>query len=75
MEEISYTDALKYLQQLQPQWGLIMEELRRKRESYFGDLKRNSMTPECNDRADCKAIGGMLAIDDLLVEWDAENPS
>ena len=67
--QISYDDALKFFQSHELYWEVMLNALEAKRESYIADLKRNAETPNCDERADSKAIGGMLAVDDLIYEF------
>jgi len=67
--QISYDDALKFFQSHELYWEALLNGLEAKRESYIADLKRNAETPTCDERADSKAIGGMLAADDLIYDF------
>ena len=69
MNEVSYDDALKFFQSHDLYWEALIRGLVAKREAYFADLKRNADTPNCLERADAKAIGGMLAMDDLIYDF------
>ena len=42
------------------------------RDSRWSDFKRNMDTPTCNKKADDKVIGAMVAMDDVLYEFETE---
>lgn len=68
-EEVKYEDALKFFQSHELFWDALIGGLTAKREGYIADLKRNAETPNCEERADAKAIGGMLAVDDIIYDF------
>lgn len=65
----TYEEALKFFQSNDLYWDALLSRLEGKREEYIADLKRNAQTPNCDERADAKAIGGMLAVDDLMYDF------
>lgn len=65
----TYEEALKFFQSHELYWDALVSGVNLKREEYIADLKRNAQTPNCDERADAKAIGGMLAVDDLVVDF------
>lgn len=67
--KVSYEDALEFFQSHELYWEVILESLLAKREAYIANLKRNAETPVCDDRTDAKAIGGMIAIDDIYYDF------
>lgn len=69
MEEISYEDALSHFQSNPLYWEAFLRGMVAKRESYIADMKRNMETPNCNDRADAKVNGAIIAIDDLIYDF------
>lgn len=69
MNELTYEDALKFFQSHDLYWEALCDGLMAKRETYIADLKRNAQTPNCNEASDNKAIGAMIAIDDLYYDF------
>ena len=67
--EITYNDAKKFFQSHKMYWDAFVAGILAKREDYIADLKRNAETPNCNKGADEKAIGAMLAVDDLYYDF------
>lgn len=70
--DISYEEALIHFQAQGPYWEALCGGIRDRRESKWGDLKRNMETPTCNQKADDKLIGAMVEIDDILYEFETE---
>lgn len=68
-EEITYEKALDHFQKQGPFWDALCNGILAKRETYIADLKRNAQTPNCKGEADAKAIGGMIAVDDLYYDF------
>ena len=68
-KEVTYNDAKRFFQSHEMYWEAFVAGILSKREDYIADLKRNLETPNCEERADAKAIGGMLAIDDIYYDF------
>jgi hypothetical protein len=68
----TYEEALAYFQAQGPMWDAMCNGIRGRRDDKFADLKRNMDTPSCNQKADDKVIGAMLALDDLLYEFETQ---
>ena len=73
-KEVTYNDAKRFFQSHEMYWEAFVAGILSKREDYIADLKRNMETPNCEERADAKAIGGMLAIDDIYYDFKLPAP-
>jgi len=69
MDKITYEEALAHFQAQGPMWDSLCDGIRQRRDSRFGDLKRNMETPNCNQKADDKVLGAMVECDDILYEF------
>lgn len=74
MGKPTYEESLKFFRTHPQQWEAIIEGITAARDRKFSDLKRNMNTPNCNDAADYKAIGYMIALDDLAYEFAEKDP-
>ena len=72
MDNISYEEALVHFQAQGPFWEALCAGIRARRETKWGDLKRNMETPNCNQKADDKVIGAMVECVDILYEFETE---
>lgn len=72
MDTITYEEALVHFQAQGPYWEALCGGVRAMRDSRWSDFKRNMDTPTCNKKADDKVIGAMVAMDDVLYEFETE---
>ena len=68
-KNVTYNEAKRFFQSHEMYWEALISGLLAKREDYIADLKRNAETPNCDERTDAKAIGGMLAVDDIYYDF------
>ena len=70
-KEPTYEEALAHFRVQDIYWKVIVKGIQAKSESYYQDLKRNMNTPNCNNRADDKVLGAMVACDDIAWEFES----
>jgi hypothetical protein len=62
----AFIEAVEYFRTLDPHWSALIAGLKEERETLLADIKRNTMTPVCDDKVYYATIGQMVALDDLL---------
>lgn len=74
MEKMTFEEAVAYFQKFQPQWGVICDELRKRRDEFWGNQRRNMETPSVQDRQtlDYQLMLKSAAYDDILYDFEGE---
>ena len=69
MNEPTYEEALIHFRKQPIYWNAIINGIKEGRDAQFAVIRRNMNAPNCNERADAKALGYMMAYDDIACDF------
>lgn len=74
--KLTFIEAVDQLRTFRPDcYEAIMEHLLERREEKFANLKRNALTPDCNNSNYFVVTGQLVEADDILITFRGEPAS
>ncbi|MDV7391040.1 hypothetical protein RZS08_06800 [Arthrospira platensis SPKY1] len=71
--KITFVEAVEQIRTFRPDcYEAIIEHLLERREEKFANLKRNALTPDCNNSNYFVVTGQLVEADDILVTFKGE---